>query len=224
MNSKHVAYYRVSTQKQGIEGLGIDAQKAAVLSNLGGRTSIVAEYVEVESGKRADRPELLKALAHCRATGATLVIGKLDRLSRSVLFLSTLMEAGVQFKACDMPEADKTQLQLMTVFAEHETRVISARTKAALQAAKAKGTLLGCRTSRIAAHSHEGNAFSSIVRGAKANRKAADILPLIADAKAKGAASLREIADALNMGGIETPRKGGQWSAVQVRRIMLRAA
>ena len=128
---KFVAYLRVSTARQGVSALGIEAQRAAVQAHLNdGSWKIVAELVEVESGKRSDRPQLIKALRLCRMHGATLLIAKLDRLSRNVAFLSNLMESGVAFTAADMPEADKTHLQMMMVFAEHEARAISARTKA----------------------------------------------------------------------------------------------
>jgi DNA invertase Pin-like site-specific DNA recombinase len=217
---KFVAYFRVSTQKQGLSGLGMDAQKAAVQGYLnGGSWEVIGECIEIESGKRADRPELLKALALCRIHGAKLIIGKLDRLSRNVRFLANLMAAGVQFVACDMPEADITQLQLMMVFAEHETRVVSARTKAALQAAKANGKVLGCRNTRIASEAHKGAAVSAMVRTEQAKRRAEDIMTVIRDVQAQGAVSLRQIAAKLNRLGVRTSR-GGEWSAVQVQRVL----
>jgi DNA invertase Pin-like site-specific DNA recombinase len=223
-NGKFVTYLRVSTARQGVSGLGLEAQRAAVQAHLnGGSWKIVAELVEVESGKRSDRPQLLKALKLCRLHGAVLLIAKLDRLSRNVAFLSNLMESGVQFTAADMPEADKTHLQMMMVFAEHEARAISARTKAALQAAKARGTALGGRrvpAKRFAEIGVTGREVSAEVRAEKARVRAHDRLEAIEDVRASGATSLRGIAAALNERGIPTPTQRGEWSAVQVSRVL----
>jgi DNA invertase Pin-like site-specific DNA recombinase len=149
MSSKHsgkfVAYYRVSTARQGRSGLGLAAQQAAVHEHLnGGKWRIVAEFTEVESGKRADnRPKLAEALAACRVHGATLIIAKLDRLARNVAFVSNLMEAGVDFEAVDFPAANRLTVHILAAVAEHEARMISERTKAALAAAKRRGVKLG---------------------------------------------------------------------------------
>ena len=225
-SGKYVTYLRVSTARQGVSGLGLEAQRAAVQAHLnGGSWKIVAEVVEVESGKKNDRPQLAKAMSLCRVHGATLLIAKLDRLSRNVAFLSNLMEAGVPFTAADMPEADKTQLQMMMVFAEHEARAISSRTKAALQAAKMRGTALGGRrvsASHFAEIAAKGRESSIEARTAKAIKKAEDLLPVIEDIRQGGATSLREIAAILNKRGIPTAR-GGEWSAVQVQRVLARA-
>ena len=141
---KHVAYYRVSTARQGRSGLGLAAQKHAVAEFLnGGDWKIVGEFVEVESGKKSDRPELAKALALCRLHGARLVIAKLDRLSRNAHFLLGLKESGVEFVAADMPNANQLTVGIMAVVAEDEAKRISERTKAALAAAKKRGTRLG---------------------------------------------------------------------------------
>lgn len=223
-NGKFVSYLRVSTARQGVSGLGLEAQRAAVQAHLnGGDWKIVAELLEVESGKRSDRPQLLKALKLCRLHGAVLLIAKLDRLSRNVAFLSNLMESGVQFTAADMPEADKTHLQMMMVFAEHEARAISARTKAALQAAKARGTALGGRrvsAERFAEIGVEGRAASAEVRADKARVRAQDRLEAIEDIQAGGATSLRQIAAELNVRGVPTPSQTGSWSAAQVSRVL----
>ena len=226
-NGKFVTYLRVSTARQGTSGLGLEAQRASVQAHLnGGNWKIVAEMVEVESGKRNDRPELTKAMRLCRLHGAPLLIAKLDRLSRNVAFLSNLMEAGVPFTAADMPEADKTQLQMMMVFAEHEARAISIRTKAALAAARARGKKLGgLRVSRdrFVAIGVEGRKLSSAARSQAASRRAEDLLPVIDDVRSGGAASLQQIAAELNQRGITTAR-GSTWSAMQVQRVLLRAS
>lgn len=141
---RFVAYHRVSTAKQGRSGLGLEAQRAAVAAYLnGGPWKLVGEFVEVESGKRADRPELGKALDLCHLIGATLVIAKLDRLTRNVAFMANLMESQVEFVACDNPHASRFTIHILAAVAEHERDQISARTKAALAAAKARGTTLG---------------------------------------------------------------------------------
>ena len=141
---KFVAYFRVSTDKQGKSGLGLEAQRNAVLDYLnGGRWSLVQEFVEVESGKHSDRPQLTAALAACKKHKAKLVIAKLDRLSRNLAFIATLMESGVEFVAVDNPHATKLTVHILAAVAEHEREMISERTRAALRAAKARGTQLG---------------------------------------------------------------------------------
>src|SRR3954470_682484 len=139
-----VAYYRVSTDKQGRSGLGLDAQREAVRAFLDGKGwPPVAEFVEVESGKRKDRPKLTEAMAACRLYGATLVIAKLDRLARNVAFVSALMESGVEFVAADFPQANRLTIHILAAVAEHEAEMVSKRTKDALAAAKARGQRLG---------------------------------------------------------------------------------
>jgi DNA invertase Pin-like site-specific DNA recombinase len=141
---KFIAYYRVSTEKQGRSGLGLEAQREAVRNHLnGGSWRLAAEVVEVESGKRNDRPKLAEALRLCRLHGATLIIAKLDRLARNVAFISNLMESGVEFTAVDFPQANRLTVHILAAVAEHEREMISQRTKAALAAAKARGTKLG---------------------------------------------------------------------------------
>src|SRR4051794_33128778 len=136
---KYIAYYRVSTDRQGCSGLGLDAQRAAVASYLAGREPLLAEYTEIESGKKNDRPQLAVALGECHRRRARLVIAKLDRLARNVHFISGLMESGVDFVAVDMPEANRLTLHILAAVAEHEREMISRRTKEALAAAKARG-------------------------------------------------------------------------------------
>src|ERR1700750_2536505 len=156
-NGKFVAYFRVSTQKQGASGLGIEAQQEAVRTYLnGGRWKLVGEFKEVESGKRNDRPALAEALAMCRIHGATLIIAKLDRLARNVAFISNLMESGVEFTAVDFPQANRLTIHILAAVAEHEAAMISARTKAALGAAKARGVVLGGNRGNIAREATRG--------------------------------------------------------------------
>lgn len=219
-DGKFVGYFRVSTAKQGASGLGLEAQQQAVSDYLnGGHWKLVGEFVEIESGKRNDRPKLAEALALCRLRGATLVIAKLDRLARNVNFISNLMESSVEFVAVDFPQANRLTVHILAAVAEHEAVMISARTKAALAAAKARGVVLGGDRGNIAAEAHRGAAASAAKRGAKAAARSADLLPVIRGAQANGATSLRQIAAVLNERGIKTAR-GGEWTAVQVQRIL----
>jgi DNA invertase Pin-like site-specific DNA recombinase len=217
----YVAYYRVSTKKQGRSGLGLAAQKESVAVYLaGGQRQLIAEFVEVEHGTRKgnDRPQLQAALAQCRVHGATLIIAKLDRLARNVAFTSNLMESSVEFVACDYPEANRLTIHIMAAMAEHEAEMISTRTKLALAAAKRKGVVLGGDRGNCADIAHKGNRASAKLRSEKAQRRAADLLPVIAAIKAEGAVSLRQIAAGLNQRGFESAR-GGEFSAVQVSRL-----
>jgi DNA invertase Pin-like site-specific DNA recombinase len=221
MNGRYVAYYRVSTAKQGASGLGLEAQQEAVRTYLnGGKWQLIAELTEVESGKRNDRPRLLEALRLCRTRKATLIIAKLDRLARNVNFISNLMEAKVEFTAVDFPTANRLTVHILAAVAEHEALMISQRTKAALRAARARGVELGGdRAGVIASQSHKGVAASTRVRATKARKHAADILPILEAARASGATSLRQTADYLNQHG-ETAPRGGSWSPVQVARVL----
>jgi DNA invertase Pin-like site-specific DNA recombinase len=214
-----VAYYRVSTDKQGRSGLGLEAQRAAVRAFLDGKGwPPLAEFVEVESGKRADRPELAKAMAACRLYGATLVIAKLDRLSRNAAFLLTLRDAGIEFVACDMPDANRLTVGIMAMVAEDEAERISARTKAALAAAKARGTQLGgFRGYSFSAADHAAAAERKIL---KAQRTAAAVLPVLRELQAAGIVSLSGMARALTERGVPTPGGAGRWQAVQVQRVL----
>jgi DNA invertase Pin-like site-specific DNA recombinase len=222
-NGKFIAYYRVSTARQGASGLGLDAQQEAVRSYLnGGNWQLVAEVTEVESGKRNDRPKLAEALRLCKLHGATLIIAKLDRLARNVAFISNLMESGVDFTAVDFPKANRLTVHILAAVAEHEREMISARTKAALQAAKARGQRLGGDRGNFATVRALGPAVSVATRAKKADDRAALVAPIVQELQAAGA-SLRTIAAELNERGIPTPR-GGEWSAVQVKRVVERAA
>jgi len=217
---KFVAYYRVSTAKQGASGLGLEAQQAAVRSHLNGLNPI-EEVIEVESGTRKgnNRPALAHALSLCRIHNAALIIAKLDRLARNVAFISNLMEAGVEFTAVDFPQANRLTVHILAAVAEHEAIMISQRTKAALAAAKARGVTLGGDRGMIASQAHTGAMASASVRQEKAKKRSSDLLPLIQAIKAEGASSLRRIAEVLNERRIPTAR-GCQWNAVQVRRVM----
>lgn len=210
---------------QGDSGLGLEGQRAAVTHFLnGGRWELVQEVVEIESGKRNDRPKLAEALRLCRIYNAKLLIAKLDRLSRNVFFISSLMESGVKFVAVDMPEATDMTIHILASVAQGEAKAISDRTRTALAAAKARGTQLGGQRSNSASIHVQGNAQSVRVRRARAVKRAHDLLPAIEQARADGAITLREIAAFLNTKGIPTPRETGQWSAIQVQRILARAA
>lgn len=217
-----VTYLRVSTDRQGKSGLGLDAQRKAVSDYVTGKGRIAAEYVEVESGKRNDRPELARALADAKKRGAVLLIAKLDRLARNVAFIANLLESGAEVAAADMPEANRFLLHVMAAVAEHEARAISDRTKAALDAAKARGVALGARNPIIRASLACAASKSAQTRAAKADGHAANVLPLIQTIQARGA-SLRQIATELNERGIKTAR-GGQWHAMTVRNVIQRAA
>src|ERR1700723_426554 len=219
-NGKFVSYLRVSTARQGASGLGLEAQRAAVASFLnGGDWTLVQEVLEVESGKRNDRPALAAALKLCGKHRATLVIAKLDRLARNVAFISNLMESGVEFVAVDMPQANRFVVHILAAVVEQEAEAISKRTKAALQAAKARGTKLGGR--RVSAQRFaEIGAGARLVRTEKADRVRVELLPIIAKIQAAGAVTLRAIAAELNALEIPTPTKRGDWSAVQVIRVL----
>jgi DNA invertase Pin-like site-specific DNA recombinase len=215
---RFISYYRVSTDKQGRSGLGLQAQKQAVVDWLnGGNWKLIGEHTEVESGKRSDRPVLAKALRDCKLKGATLVIAKLDRLSRDAHFLLGLEKAGVDFVAVDMPNANRLTVRLMAVIAQEEREMISARTKAALAAAKARGVKLGgVRANQPKVDGALGTAALTVASDAFA----ASVAPVIEELRGEGK-SLRQIAAALTERGIRTMR-GGVWTAMTVRNVLLR--
>ncbi len=217
-----VSYIRVSTARQGASGLGLEAQRAAVQAYAAqGGHVIAAEFVEVESGTKGDRPQLAAALAACRLHRATLCIAKLDRLARSVLTIAQLMEAGVDFVACDMPHANNLTVHLLAAMAEYEAKAISERTKAALAAAKARGTRLG--NPHGAAHLRSGCAgaatMASDARRAAARSDAAAVAPLLAELAGQGVRGATAAAAELNRRGVPAP-SGGAWYANQVRRAV----
>jgi DNA invertase Pin-like site-specific DNA recombinase len=219
-SGRFLSYLRVSTAKQGVSGLGIEAQRAAVDAYLnGGKWKLISEVIEVESGKRNDRPALKDALALCRLHNAVLIVAKLDRLSRNVAFLAALMESGVEFVACDFPTANKLTLHIMAAVAENEASMISKRTIDALTAAKARGVRLGGdRAGVIASQASKGAMASAQARRAIAQKRSADVLPVITAIRAEGK-SLRQIASVLNERGIRTAR-GGEWSGAQVLQAL----
>jgi DNA invertase Pin-like site-specific DNA recombinase len=215
MDGKFVSYLRVSTEKQGKSGLGIEAQRAAVLGYLnGGCWTLAAEFVEVESGKVDNRPKLEAALTRCKLTGARLVIAKLDRLSRDAAFLLGLQKAGVDFVAADMPDANKLTVGIMALVAQQEREAISARTKAALAAAKARGADLG----GWRGGPKSDGAAARAAKTAKAEAYAASVRPTVAELHTQGL-SLRQIAAALTADDIKTPRNG-LWTADAVSRLL----
>ena len=228
---KVIAYYRVSTKKQGRSGLGLEGQKEAIaqhMSQHGGQ--LLSEYTEVETGKSKTRSELAKAVAHAKRSKATLVVAKLDRLARNVAFTSALMESRVEFLACDNPHANKFTIHILAAVAEHEAEQISQRTKAALAAAKRRGVKLG---SERPGHwdGREQRRLNGLRKAreaaAEANRAAfhqeyADLFPVVVELKEKGQ-SLQSIADELNDMG-HTTRRGKLWNRMQVSRVLKRAA
>ena len=219
---KWISYLRVSTDRQGRSGLGIEAQRQSVDDFLnGGSWRLVKEFVEVETGKRADRPVLADALKACRVHGAKLVIAKIDRLSRDAHFLLGLEKAGVDFVAADMPTANRLTVGIMAMVADEERRMISKRTKEALAAAKRRGKKLGGFRAG-AKLTHEARKAGNAARTAIAAAKAADLAPIIAELRAAGATSLRAIAAGLNERGIPTASGKANWSAMQVARVVAR--
>jgi DNA invertase Pin-like site-specific DNA recombinase len=220
---KIVSYIRVSTKRQGDSGLGLEAQQFAVAAfSRQNNADLLAEYREIETGKRSDRPQLRAALAHCSREGATLVIAKLDRLARNVHFISGLMESDAPFVCCDMPSANRLVLHIMAAVAEAEAQAISDRTRAALQAAKARGVLLGS-----ARPGHWDNMVEARMRGTRnsaatkrreAVRAYADISPTIWALRSAGK-SLHYIVQKLNELG-HTTRNGKQWNTGQLSRVL----
>lgn len=207
---EHIAYYRVSTQRQGLSGLGLEAQQTAVMAFC----EPVEGFTEVESGKNNSRPQLAKALAACKRLGATLVVAKLDRLARNVAFVSTLMESGVDFVACDNPNATRLTVHILAAVAEDEAQRISDRTRAALAAAKRRGVVLGNRVNLTTTASQKGREANS---GAAESYKT-EIQPIAKGLREAGR-TLREIGEILTGRGIMT-RRGKAWSPTAVSRLL----
>jgi len=213
-----VAYYRVSTQRQGTTGLGLEAQRTAVQGFVqGARGRLIGEFEEVESGRVAERPKLTQAIQLAGSRRATLVIAKLDRLARNVHFISRLMESGVEFVAADLPHANKLTIHIIAAVAEYEREMIAARTKAALHQAKARGVRLG-----------NPNAASQALQASRAAIDRADeftraVWPNIERAVAAGVSSPTAIAEMLNRRGVKTQRNR-QWTAAGVGNVLARAS
>ena len=224
-----IAYFRVSTKRQGESGLGLEGQAAAVeaFAKQTGK-QIVARYLEVESGRKSDRPQLAKALAHARRSKGTLTVAKLDRLSRDVEFLARVMNSGCDFVACDNPTANRLTLHVLAAVADDEARRISERTKAGLAALKARGVKLGsarpghwegreqARLDGLA----KARTAAAVVRSEKADEAYSDLRPLMIDLRAKGM-TLAAIAASLNADGHVT-RREKPWNPVQVSRVLER--
>jgi DNA invertase Pin-like site-specific DNA recombinase len=220
---RFVAYERVSTARQGTSGLGLEAQHKAIEDFARSRgADLIGRFTEVESGRKADRPELAKALDLARLTGATLVIAKLDRLSRNAAFLLTLRDSGVRFLAVDMPGANDLTVGIMALVAQAEREAISRRTKEALAVARARGVKLGNPNGAAALRRSDdnGKALRRTV-AENADRHARDLAPVIADIRAQGHTSLRAIAAELNARGMLT-RRGGRWQVSNVRNLIER--
>ena len=220
-NGKFVAYYRVSTDRQGASGLGLQAQSDAIHHYLnGGRWSLIGEFTEIESGtrkRRLKRPMLESALKLCKREKATLIVAKLDRLARDVQFISELLNSQVKFICADAPEADRTFLQMMSVFAEYEGRRIGERTKAALHQLKKRGKKLGSPTPEI------GSAAGTKVLIEQADAYADRVGPVVREIiKKSGASTLRDIASALQQKGVLTPRGNSEWRPSQVSNLLKR--
>jgi len=220
-----VSYLRVSTQKQGQSGLGLEAQRKAVEDYLnGGDWNLIEEVVEVESGKKNKRPKLNEAIELCKASGATLVVAKIDRLTRDAAFLLNLKDAGIDFIAADMPEANRLTIGIMALVAEQEREAISKRTKEALAAAKVRGVQLGAYrdgnfVGRVGTSQDAKNA--SEARTALYRSRAAAKLPMIKKVDPDNSLSLRGIAQKLNDLGVPTISGKGNWSANSVRRLKI---
>lgn len=218
-----VAYERVSTARQGASGLGLEAQRKVIEDFAASRgAEVLARFTEVESGRKADRPELAKALHLAKVTGATLVIAKLDRLSRNAAILLALRDSGVRFVAVDMPEANDLTVGIMALVAQAEREAISRRTKEALAVAKARGVKLGNPNgAESLRRAGKGGAALREMVSANAATFAADLAPVLADIRVAGHTSLRAIAAELTVRGIRT-RRGGRWNVGNVGQLLLR--
>jgi len=218
---KFVAYERVSTARQGTSGLGLEAQRKTIEDFARSRqATLLGCFTEVESGKNPDRPELAKALHLAKVTGSTLIIAKLDRLSRNAAFLLTLRDSGVRFLAVDMPEANDLTVGIMALVAQAEREAISRRTKEALAMAKARGVKLGNPNGAAALmRAGKGGVALRAAVSANADRFAADLAPVIADIRAAGHTSLRAIAAELNSRGMMT-RRGGTWGVGNLKGVL----
>ncbi|GAB5379667.1 MAG: recombinase family protein [Aliiglaciecola sp.] len=215
----YIAYFRVSTKRQSESGLGLEAQRQAVTRYINSREGgvLVKEFTEVESGKNNNRPILLSALNHCKLTNAVLIIAKLDRLSRCVYFLSGLMRSNVNFVCCDYPDANKLTIHILAAVAEDERNKISERTKAALQAAKARGVKLGNPGLKEVRNSDTSKARESIKQQTAEFHQS--IKPIIDSIMNEGIHDIKAITDRLNQLGIKS-RRGNKLTCASVRFIV----
>jgi DNA invertase Pin-like site-specific DNA recombinase len=216
---KYVTYFRVSTQKQGRSGLGLEAQQAAIQAFLDAHHGVeLASFTEMESGKHADRPKLQEAIKRCKLTKATLLVAKLDRLSRNIAFLFTLRDSTVKFQAADIVEANTLNLGVLATVAQYEREIISDRTVKALAAAKARGVRLGNPNGAKALDGFRalGTKRGNATNAAKARENALEIAPVIQEAQENGCRSLRQIAAFLDSKAYTTPR-GCRWTPTAVR-------
>ena len=216
---RFVAYLRVSTNQQGIDGLGVEAQRRSIESYTSSRGELVGLYTEVESGRKRRRPELAKALTACKVKRATLVVAKLDRLARNVALIATLMESDVEFIAADYPEAGRLTMHILAVVAEHEQIAISQRTRQALAAAKARGVRLG--NPAFGADGGSSSRKGVVVRQDQAAQRARELAPVVKEIRSAGVSTYAGIARALNARGIPAAR-GGYWHASSARDLVLR--
>lgn len=222
-DGKYVSYYRVSTSKQGKSGLGLEAQRETVSKHLKSIPSnLIAEFTEVESGKRTDRPELAQALATCRRHGATLIVAKLDRLARNVEFTARLMNSGVEFVCCDNPHANRLTIHILAAMAEYEREQISQRTKAGLAAAKARGVNLGTKSNLTPGARKKGVAAAAEARIRYADERAKDLEVVIDEIREGGVQTAYGIALALNARHEPTLSNAGRWYPSTVSRLVKR--
>lgn len=222
---RFVAYYRVSTDRQGRSGLGIEAQQEAVRGYLnGGKWSLIGEFTEIESGRAQRRPMLDAAIALCKEQDATLVIAKLDRLYRNAYFVNKLYHDGVDFVAADQPYANKLTIQILASVAEHEAELISERTRAALQAVKRRYAKEG-RGRRLGSPKPDvGGYYAGVTAKKMADEYAAKIMPIVRDGLKAGNGTLRELAAYLERHGVATPRGGKKWWPSMVNNLLKRSA
>jgi DNA invertase Pin-like site-specific DNA recombinase len=224
---KIVTYRRVSTQKQGKSGLGLEAQEAAIQAFASARSAkIIAQYTEIESGKANERPQLAAALHHAKVTGAVLIIAKLDRLSRNASFTLTLRDSGVHFVCCDMPEANDLTIGVLAVVAQAEAKAISERTKNALQIARKSFAKIGQRLGNpngaaALRRARKGNKAAIAQVKVNADQRARDLAPVVEDIRKGGALTLEAIAEELNSREMMTPR-GGRWYPSSVSNLLRR--
>jgi len=221
--TKWVAYTRVSTQRQGRSQLGIEGQKHAIAEHIRAHGGVcVAEYTEIESGRNNERPELQRALAACRMHGASLLIAKLDRLARRASFLLSLRDSGIDFVACDLQGANRLTVGILAMVAESEADAVSARTTAALAAARRRGAQLGNPANFTDQGRAKGRAAGRVALRLGANQRAADRLAHINDLRAAGCTTAGDIARGLTERGVPTPRGRVSWQSVQVKRLLSR--